>query len=252
MMEMLALLGAGLVAGLVNAVAGGGAIILYPILYGLGVPPITTNATIASSIWPGSLTSVYGYRKYLKKLPKYYFLLLIPCLIGSIIGAFLLRRTPDKNFQMIVPWLVAAAVILLSLQPIIHKKLTHHRAKSKNRSLKYLFLIGLGIFGTAIYGGYFGAGFGIIMLALLGFTRISDIHQMNGLKNLSSFCVSLVAGIYFISYRLVDWHYIPPIVIGAIIGGYLGSTYSTKLPTYIIRITIIVIGIGVVIYLFNK
>ncbi len=252
MYDLVLLFGAGIVAGLINSVAGGGAIILYPLLYGLGIPPVVTNATIAASIWPGSLSSAYGYRKHIKKLPGYYFLLLIPCIIGSIIGAFLLRKTPDKNFKEIIPWLVLIAVILLSLQPKIHELLKNKRKKSNKLSLFSLIIISIAIFGTAIYGGYFGAGFGIIMLAILGFTKITDIHQMNGLKNLSAACISIVASIYFIHYHLVDWHYLPPLLLGTVAGGYIGATYGSKLPAYIIRTIIVVVGVGVVIYLFLK
>ena len=252
MYELIALFGAGLIAGLVNSVAGGGALIMYPLLFSLGLPPVMTNATIAASIWPGALSSAYGYRKSLKKLPKYYFLLLIPCIFGSIIGASILRRTPDRNFELVVPWLVLMAVILLSLQPAIHNKLKKKQKKSKRNSPLSLVLISIAIFGVAIYGGYFGAGFGIIMLALLGFTRLTDIHQMNGLKNLAGVSISLVATIYFIHYRLIDWHYIPPMVIGTVIGGYVGSTYSHKLPTYLIRKIIIISGLAIAVYLFIK
>lgn len=252
MYHLILLLCVGLVVGLINAIAGGGAIILYPVLYSLGLPPIVTNATIASSIWPGALSSAYGYRKYIKKIPNYYFLLLIPCLIGSIVGAYLLRKTPDKDFREIVPWLVILAVTLLALQPTIHKKLRARHKKHKKSSNLYLLLVGLAILITAVYGGYFGAGFGIIMLAILGFTRLTDIHQMNGLKNLSGVCISFIASIYFIHYHLVDWHYIPPILIGTIIGGYFGATYSTKVPAKTVRAIIVVIGVGVAAYLFIK
>jgi len=252
MYQFLILLGAGLITGLVNSVAGGGALILYPILFGLGLPPIMTNATIATSIWPAALSSAFGYRKQLKKLPKFYFLILVPCLAGSIIGATILRHTPDKYFKEIVPWLVVMAVVLLALQPLIHDKLKKKLKKTKKMNPLSFIAILIAVFGVAIYGGYFGAGFGIIMLALLGFTKLSDIHQMNGLKNLSGVSISLIASLYFIHYHLVDWHYIPPILIGAIAGGFIGSTYSHKLPTNLIRKIIIISGIVVAVYLFFK
>lgn len=252
MYHFIVLFGAGLVAGLVNSVAGGGALLMYPLLFSFGLPPIMTNATIAASIWPGALSSAYGYRKYIRKLPKFYFLLLIPCVVGAVIGASILRRTPDRNFQLIVPWLVLFAVILLALQPKIHELLRKRHKKSKKLSLVNMFVIAIAILGVAIYGGYFGAGFGIIMLALLGFTKLTDIHQMNGLKNLSAVCISLVASIYFVHYHLVDWHYIPPLLIGAVIGGYIGSTYSYKLPNKLIRLIIVISGLAVAAVLFIK
>jgi uncharacterized membrane protein YfcA len=252
MYELLALFGAGLIGGIVNSVAGGGNILMYPLLFSLGLPPVMTNATIAASIWPGALSSAYGYRKEINKIPRYYFALLLPCLIGAIVGASILRKTPDRNFQLIVPWLVLMAVILLSLQPKIHEYIKKKQKKRKNTNVFSLALIFVAFFFVAVYGGYFGAGFGIIVLALLGFTKLTDIHQMNGLKNLTGACISIVVTIYFIHYKLIDWHYIPPMLVGAVIGGYLGSTYSHKLPTYLIRKIIIISGVAVAIYLFVK
>ena len=252
MYEFIVLFGAGIFAGLVNSMAGGGALILYPILFSLGLSPIMTNAVIATSIWPGSLSSAYGYRKYIKKIPPYYFLLLIPCLIGSLIGASILKSTPDHYFKSIVPWLVLMAVVLLSLQPRIHNFLKTRHKKSKKHLSTNLLIIAVAILFTSIYGGYFGAGYGIIMLALLGFTKLTDIHQMNGFKNLAGVCICLVASIYFIYYGLVSWHFLPPILIGTVIGGYLGASYSHILPANIVRRIIIVIGIIVSAVLFVK
>lgn len=249
---MIVLLGAGLVAGLVNAVAGGGALLVYPLLLSLGIPPIVANASTTLTLWPGALSSAYGYKKYIKKIPKRYFWLLLPSAVGGIIGAVILRKTSNHNFATIAPWLIILGVVLIGIQPIIHKRLTKKKKKLKKTSALNLVLVAIPLFGMAIYGGYFGAGFGIVMLALLGFTKLSDIHQMNGLKNLSGASINFVASIYFIYYGLINWHYIPILLVGSVIGGYFGATYSNKLPASLIRKIIIVIGVGVAVYLFVK
>ena len=252
MYKLIELFAAGLIAGLVNSVAGGGAILMYPLLLSLGLPPIVANATTTISIWPGALSSAYGYRKYIRKLPKYYFSILLPCLVGGLIGAVILRKTSNYNFQLIVPWLIILAVVLMIFQPLIHKKLSQRQVASKRASLISLLVVFIVIFAMAIYGGYFGAGFGIIMLALLGFTKLTDMRQMNGLKNLSAVCINLIASIYFVWFGLVNWHYTPLLLLGTIIGGFFGATYSSKLPTRAIRLIVIVAGLGVIIVLFAK
>jgi uncharacterized membrane protein YfcA len=252
-MDMITLLGAGFIAGLINAVAGGGALLVYPLLLSLGLSPIVANASTTITLWPGALSSAYGYRKYIKRIPNYYYWLLVPSAVGGLIGAFVLTKTTNHDFSVIVPWLIVLGVVLIALQPYIHKKLTKKdKKRSKKTSVLNLILVAIPMFAMAIYGGYFGAGYGIVMLALLGFTKLSDIHQMNGLKNLSGATINLLATVYFVHRGLVDWHYIPVLLIGSIIGGYIGSTYSSKLPTKLIRFVIIVIGIAVSIYLFTK
>ena len=119
-MHMLILFAAGLIAGADNAVAGGGSILVYPLLLSLGLPPITANATTTAAIWPGGVSSLIGYREYFKKIPRYFYLLLIPGVIGGLIGAFLLGQTSNNTFEYIVPWFIAAASFLLALQPRLH------------------------------------------------------------------------------------------------------------------------------------
>lgn len=237
------LLISGFIAGIVNAVAGGGSLIMYPLLLSMGLTPIVANATTTFSIWPGALSSAWGYRKYVRKLPKHFYFLLIPSLVGGLIGAVLLRRTSSHTFESIVPWFIVLGVILLVIQPQIHKWLVSQPAKKsrKYRSLVF-FLISILLLGLSVYGGYFGAGFGIIMLAFLGFTELTNIHEMNGLKNLSGAILNIAATGYFIYYKLINWHLLPILLVGSIIGGIIGSTYSSKLPSNTIRILVIVIG----------
>lgn len=248
MIQDLVLFLAGLVVGGMNAIAGGGMLIGFPVLLATGMTPLAANITSNLILIPGSLSSAFGYRKYIKKLSYHYLLLLIPCLLGGLIGALILRKTNSERFQEIVPSLVLFAVILFAFQPLIHLHL-HRHINKKIKRIKPLAWIALAIFPVAIYGGYFGAGFGFIMLAFLGFTKLHDIHKMNGLKNLASMSIASVSLISLYSTHLIDWRRGLLMAAGGIIGGYSGSLYSQKISTHTVRIIVIIIGLGTAAYL---
>ena len=227
---------------------------LYPLLLSLGLAPITANASTSISVWPGAISSAYGYRKHLRKIPRYFLYLLIPCVIGGLIGAVILKHTSNNFFEVIVPWFIVFGVVLLAFQRRLHKLLYQKTNKktAKKHSKITLYAVGLTLFIVSIYGGFFGAGFGIIMLALLGLTELKDIQQMNGLKNLGGAGINIFASIYFIANRLIDWKIVPVTVVGSVVGGYLGSTYSAKLPGNTVRKIVIAIGLLIAIVLFIK
>jgi uncharacterized membrane protein YfcA len=244
----------GAIAGAINAVAGGGAILLFPYLLSLGLPPITANATMSLIVQPGTIGSAYGYRKHLQKLEKKYYLLLIPCFIGGLAGAILLVQTSSTGFEHIVPYFMALAVLLLLFQSYIHQWLYTSRgvALKKRHHAIVLVLATIIFFILSSYGGYFGAGFGIVMLAFLGLTRLRDIQQMNGLKNLATLSIGFAECPYFIAHHLIDWKILPLFAIGNLAGGYFGALYGAKLPTKILRAGIIIIGTILTIVLFYK
>jgi uncharacterized membrane protein YfcA len=248
MLQDIGLFLAGLVVGGMNAIAGGGILFGFPIMLATGLSPLVANATSNIIVLPGSLTSAYGYRKYIRKVPRQYIMLLIPCLVGAIIGALILRHTPTARFETMVPGLIFFAVLLFAFQPFLHHHL-HRHMKSKKKALQPLALISIALFPVAIYGGYFGAGFGFIMLAFLGFTKLHDIHKMNGLKNLASATICVASLICLFSANLIDWHAGIIMAIGASIGGYYGSQLAQKVPTHAIRIIVILIGLTTAGYL---
>lgn len=254
LLTQLLLLGGGLFAGIINSVAGGGSFILFPLLVSLGLTPIIANATFTLAVMPGSLSSAYGYRYHIRKLPKRYYLLLVPSLLGGLTGAVLLRKSTDATFGKIVPFFVLMAVVLLIFQPLLHKKLFSKQGLAIEHKYRKSVLgtVGLFVFIVAVYGGYFGAGFGIMILAFLGLTALKDIHQMNGLKNLAGMCLGVTAGTYFIVHGLIDWQVLPMLLLGSAIGGYIGAHYGSRLPTKTMRAVIIAIGLCVAILLFNK
>jgi uncharacterized membrane protein YfcA len=248
MLQDIILFGVGILVGAMNAVAGGGMLLGFPVLLAFGLSPLVANITSNVMILPGSLSSAFGYRKYLRKLHRRYLVLLIPCTIGSGIGAVILRNTPSDKFQQIVPALVIFAVILFAFQPLLHFHL-HRHIRNKHRSLKPLFMISLAFFPVAVYGGYFGAGLGFIMLAFLGFTKLHEIHQMNGLKNLASACIGLTSLICLYSTGLINWHYGLVMAAGSVTGGYYGAVLAQKISSHTVRIIVIVIGISTALYL---
>jgi len=248
MLQDIGLFLAGLVVGAMNAIAGGGILFGFPVMLAAGLPPLVANATSNIVVLPGSLTSAYGYRKYIRKVPRQYIFLLVPCLIGAIIGVLILRNTSTSRFDDLVPCLIFFAVLLFAFQPFLHHHL-HRHMKSKKKAFQPLALIAIALFPVAIYGGYFGAGFGFIMLAFLGFTKLHDIHKMNGLKNLASATISCASLVFLLNSHLIDWHTGLIMAVGASIGGYYGSQLAQKIPTHAIRIIVILIGLTTAGYL---
>lgn len=242
------LFGAGILVGAMNAIAGGGMLIGFPVLLATGLPALAANVTSNIVIMPSSLSSAYGYRKYIRKVPRQYLLLLIPCLLGGVIGALILRTTPASKFQDLVPGLVLFAVILFAFQPLLHFHL-HNHMRGKNKGLQSLLIIALALLPVAIYGGYFGAGFGFIMLAFLGFTKLHDVHKMNGLKNLASVSIASMSIICLFSTHLINWQYGLSMAAGGVIGGYYGSRLAQKVSSHAGRIIVIIIGLGTAAYL---
>lgn len=239
---------AGLLVGGMNAIAGGGTLVGFPIMLASGLSPLAANITSSLVVLPGSLSSAFGYRKYLRRLNRQYLLLLIPCIIGAFIGAMILRSTSPERFQDIVPALVLFAVVLFAFQPLLHVYLRRHIRK-RYKALRPLLLISIALLPVAIYGGYFGAGFGFIMLAFLGFTKLHEIHTMNGLKNLASVCITLIPLICFYSTGLINWKVGIIMAAGSVTGGYYGAVFAQRIPSHAVRIIVIVIGIGTVAYL---
>jgi hypothetical protein len=248
MIQDIGLFLAGMLVGSMNSIAGGGMLFGFPIMLAAGLSPLAANVTGNLALLPGSVSSAYGYRNYLKKLHKRYLLLLIPCLVGGTIGAFILRMTPSSKFEGMVPGLIFFAVLLFAFQPYLHFHLQKH-IRSRSRALRPLALIAMALLPVAIYGGYFGAGFGFIMLAFLGFTKLKDVHKMNGLKNLASASISFVSLLVLLTTGLVNWEVGLVMGAGSLTGGYYGSILSQKVSSHTVRVFVIVIGFSTAAYL---
>lgn len=251
MLTDILLLVTGVIVGTMNAIAGGGMLLGFPVLLAIGLPALVANATSNIIILPGQLASAYGYRAYLKKVPRVYLWLLPPCAIGAGIGALILRHTSSNNFEQLVPELILFAVILFAFQPLLHFHV-HKQLKTKKVDNGPLLYIGLALLPLAIYGGYFGAGFGFVMLAFLGFTNLNDVHKMNALKNLATSTMAIVSIFCLFSARLIDWRHGLVMAIGTTIGGYCGSRLAQRIPSQTIRVIVITIGLVSAVYLFLR
>lgn len=247
MVDYILLLAGGFLAGAVNAVAGGGVLIIFPALLAAGLSPLTANITTNLIVWPGSLASSYAYKRDLEKVRSKYFLLLIPCFIGATIGVLLLDMTSSSAFDHIVPWLVLSAVALFVFQPQLHQHL--HKPPALRKTSSFI-LVTIGLFIAAIYGGYFGAGFGFIMMALLSFTKLKNIFQIVGLKNLASAGMALIATGYFAIFGGIAWKYGLIAGAGTLVGGYIGSRWAHRISPRLVRSVIVVIGLVLVVVTF--
>ena len=239
-MELLLAIAAAFVAGAINSVAGGGTLVSVPTLIAFGVPAINATATSTIALWPGSLGGVWGYRRELAGADSRLYALVVPSVVGGLTGAILLHVTPADVFERLIPALILFATCLFMAQEPIQRRFNLtalHEARSHWLSWTMLFQLLVGI-----YGGYFGAGIGIMMLAALSLMGHTDIHQMNGVKNLLTVCLNGIAAFYLAFTGLVLWPFAAGMAIGSIAGGILGAGMARRLGRPAVRR--IVIGIG--------
>jgi len=234
---------AALIAGAINSVAGGGTLLSFPALVWIGLPSVVANATSTVAIWPGSLGGMLGYREDMRSLPPHSYQLIIPSIIGGIIGAVLLAITPTDVFDRLVPMLILFATVLFMLQEPMQRMI---KTPDKAHAGSTTWLVGALVFQffVAVYGGYFGAGMGILMLAAFGILGYTDIHQMNGLKTLLAVFINGIAALYFIWKGLVVWPEASIMAVASILGGVWGAGFARRLGQKGVRRIIIGIGFG--------
>jgi hypothetical protein len=233
-------------AGFINSIAGGGTLLTFPALIALGVSPLVANATSTVALWPGLLTSFRGYRDALRGVRAWTVRWAIPSLLGGATGAMLLLWTPEATFAASVPWLIWGATLIFMLQgPAMRWVVGHAVPVPEGQPLpppptRFLVLQ----FFFAIYGGYFGAGNGILMLAALGMMGLTNIHTMNGLKGWAGLNLNFVAVIIFAVSGIVNWPIALTMAIGAAAGGALGARMAQRVGQHWVRRAIVFIGIG--------
>lgn len=241
--------------GALNAVAGGGSFILFPTLLFTGVPPVPANATNTVALWAGLGFSGGAFRRHLNVERPLLISLVSVSLLGGILGALLLLRTPAHTFLRILPWLMLSATLLFvfggkltrsSAGPVSHDLLTHDLSAKAIIAASCLQLL------VAIYGGYFGGGMGFVILAMLTALGMAYIHQMNALKVVLSSATNGAAVVVFIVKHAVCWPQAVVMICGAALGGYFGAHYSLRLPPARVRWFVIAVGAGMTVYFFVR
>jgi uncharacterized membrane protein YfcA len=246
--QLAALIAASMGAGIMNAMAGGGTILVFPTLLLLGQPAIVANATGTVGLVPGVVASLFGYREEVRTHRAWLKTLFLPSLLGGAIGSILLLRTPERIFAHLAPLLILFATVLFILQGFLARRRDARPSEAGLADPGHLprqrFTVAvLCQLGISIYGGYFGAGIGILMLAVLGFLGLEDIHAMNGLKNFFTMAINGVAAAYFISRGVVQWPAALVIVAGSTIGGYAGARFARRIGREKARAAVVVIGL---------
>jgi uncharacterized protein len=241
---------AGALGGALNSVAGGGSFIAFPALLFTGVPPIPANATNTIALWTAAAASGGAYRKRLDVAKHLIIPLLSASLVGGLMGAILLLKTPAQTFMRVLPWLTLGATLLFAFG----KRLARGRASviEQRASTSAIAITTLFQLGVAIYGGYFGGGMGIVMLAMLATLGMSDIHAMNALKSVLGFVINGVAVVTFIVAGAVYWKHGIVMIGGGVAGGYLGAHYAMRMPQPWIRGFVVLVGAGMTAYFFWK
>jgi hypothetical protein len=243
---------AAVAAGAINSIAGGGTLVSFPTLLWLGRDPILANAANTIAMWPGSLAGAIGFRRELATVRRWLLLLIVPSLLGGALGGWLLLRTPVSTFERLVPFLILGATLLLAAQEMISARLGSLARAHENPTPGWVTFVFLFQFLVALYGGYFGAGMGILMLAALGLIGLTDMHQMNGLKNLLAVCINGIAAIYFAFVAPVSWKDVGIMTAGTIAGGFLGAKVARRLGRKFVRGFVVTIGIVMTIALLMK
>jgi uncharacterized membrane protein YfcA len=240
--DFAALVAAGAGAGVMNALAGGGTLVSFPALVLLGVPAKIANATSTVALVPGALASFAGYWPEARSHRKWLTVLVVPSLAGGALGSLLLLATPERTFARLAPWLVLFATALFAWQS--RRDQAEGGDEPPDPAMRGS--RGLAVaaqFGVALYGGYFGAGIGILMLAILAALGLSNIHAMNGLKNFFGTCINGVAAAIFLASGAVDWRTGLPLLVGAIGGGYAGARFGRRIGRERARRAVVVIGL---------
>ena len=229
-------------AGAINAIAGGGTLLTFPVLIWLGLDPKVANGTSTVALWPGLFGGLFGYRKELENSSTILIRLGATSVIGGAFGAWLLIWTPSPLFAALVPFLILFATVLFMVQGEMNKRL---RLGSIDQNPTGLWWTGAIVFQffSAMYGGYFGAGNGILMLAAMGLLGMNELHRANGIKNFLGICINSVAVLSFSLAGLVVWHDALVMACGALIGGYFGASMAVRVGQTWVRRGIVVIGL---------
>ncbi|MEV7429214.1 MULTISPECIES: sulfite exporter TauE/SafE family protein [unclassified Nocardioides] len=244
LLESTAILLAGVAAGAINTVVGSGTLITFPTLLAFGVPPVTANVSNNIGLVPGSVSGAIGYRRELAGQRARVLRLASASVLGGLVGAVLLLVLPEGAFETIVPVLIGLGVVLVAVQPRISRAVARRREArpvAGTRPDPWWTWPGTALAG--VYGGYFGAAQGVILMGMLGIGIEESLQRINAVKNILAASVNGVAGLLFIIVADVDWRIVALIGVGSVIGGQIGATVGRRLPPLVLRTLIIVVGV---------
>ena len=249
-LEMVAVFLAGIAAGTINTVVGSGTLITFPTLLAGGVPPVPANVSNTIGLVPGSVAGAFGYRRELSGQRDRVLRLASASLLGGVLGAVLLLALPAEAFAMIVPVLIGLGCLLVVLQPAISRRVAARREGRDHVPAHGSLWVWLLVFGTGIYGGYFGAAQGVLLMAIMGIGIEETLQRLNGVKNVLAGLVNAVAAVIFILVAEVDWVAAGLVALGAVIGGLVGASLGRRLPPLALRIFIVVVGVAALVRFF--
>ncbi len=237
--------GVALFSGALNSVAGGGSFLTFPTLIFTGVPPIEANATSNLALWVGTIGSARGYKEEVREHRHLLTSAIVVSICGSLLGAILLLRTPEHTFTRLIPFLLLFATLVFAFSPLFGSARLSEARHHSPLQLAAQFV-------TAIYGGYFGAGMGFVMLAILSFSGLPNLNAMNAVKNVLAVAINGVALIPFIIAGIIEWPQALLMAAAAVIGGYFGSRIARRIPAPLLRSAVIVLGALMTVYFFVR
>ncbi len=241
--EALAIFAAGAGAGAINSVVGSGSLITFPVLLAFGYPPVLANVSNNIGIVPGNVTAVAGYRAELAGQRQRLIRLGAVSVVGSVAGALLLLRLPPNAFRAVVPVLILAACGLVVAQPWVSRWLSRRHAEESGRPPHGGPALLAGVFGTGVYGGYFGGAQGVLLIGLLGTFLEDNLQRINGAKNVLAAANNLTAAVLFIALAQVNWVLVVLIAAGSSIGGLVGARIGRRLPPVALRCIVVLVGV---------
>jgi uncharacterized membrane protein YfcA len=247
---------AAVLAGAVNAIAGGGTLLTFPVLFAAlgssGSAAVLANGTSTVALVPGSIAALVGYRREIQQERRWAGLLLVPSLLGGLAGSLLVVMLPGESFKAAVPWLILGATLLFLLQPQIARWTGIATAHAGTHSARLIAGAIAFQFAVAVYGGYFGAGAGILMLSALAMMGLGDIHRMNAVKTLLSSTINGTSVVVFVATGNVHWPYALAMAISASLGGYFGARTARRFDRAAVRVVIVTIGLSLAAYYFYR
>jgi uncharacterized protein len=246
--DLLIVAGVALVAGGINSIAGGGSLILFPILVALGLGTVAANVTNSVAQWPGYIGGIFGFRSEYQGQRGRLIRFGITAALGGIAGSVLLLTTPSSAFDFVVPILVLLASLLLAVQPLLTRRLKREEADGTKRDPAWLYVA---LFLATVYGGYFGGALGVILVGVLGLA-LHRLKLANALKSALSAVTATLTVVIFGLFGPVDWTVVAVAAPASLLGGFLGARIATWIPTTPLRIFIVVFGVAVSIYLFTR